>query len=121
MRQKTAETMTLGQTIRTARTKDGLTLRELAERLDVSFAGLSQTETDLRIPSTDLIRRIAEELGLDEDDLRAKAGKLTDDELAYIKANPAALKLLIAMMAAGYGPTETDGLVRTVMKRKKVA
>jgi YspA, cpYpsA-related SLOG family len=63
----------------------------------------------------------AKGLGLDEDDLRAKAGKLTDDEIAYVKTNPAALKLLIAMMATGYGTTETEGLLRQVTRRKKAA
>jgi transcriptional regulator with XRE-family HTH domain len=115
---KTAETMTLGKTIRAARTGRELTLRDLAETLEMSFAGLGEIELDRRIPSAELLRRIADELGLDEDDLRAKAGKLTDDEIAYMKTNPVALKLLIAMMGAGYGQTETEGLVRQVKKRR---
>src|SRR4051794_21432572 len=90
---KTAETLTLGKTIRAARTARGLTLRDLAETLDVSFAGLGEIELDRRIPSEGLLQRIAEELDLDGDDLRARAGKLTDDEVGYIKSNPAALKL----------------------------
>jgi transcriptional regulator with XRE-family HTH domain len=108
---------TLGKTIRKARNTRNTTLRHLADVLEVSVPTVSEIELDRRIPSEKLLLRIASELDLDADALRALAGKLTDEELGYFKKNPTALKLLIAMMAAGFGEKETEKLVKQVEKK----
>jgi transcriptional regulator with XRE-family HTH domain len=109
---------TLGKTIRKARNTRNTTLRHLADVLEVSVPTVSEIELDRRIPSEKLLLRIASELDLDAEALRALAGKLTDEELGYFKKNPTALKLLIAMMAAGLGEKETEKLVKQVEKKR---
>jgi len=115
---KDSAATTLGKTIRGARQARGLSLRDVAEVLEINHVSLGEIELDRRIPSEKLLRRIAEELRLDADELRARAGKLTEEEVGYLKRNPSALKLLIAMMEAGFGPKETERLVRHVGKRR---
>jgi transcriptional regulator with XRE-family HTH domain len=114
---KTDALPTLGTTIRGARTARDATLRDIAEALDISVPTVSEIELDRRIPSETLLRNIARTLELDSDELRALAGKLTDEEIGYIKKNPTALKLLIAMMVADFGTKETTKLVKQVEKK----
>ena len=109
---------TLGKTIRNARNAGGLTLYDIAEALGVSVPTVSEIELDRRIPSEKLLRKIAVELELDADELRALAGKLTDEEMDYFKKNPTALKLLIAMMTADLGEKETEKLIKQVEKTR---
>lgn len=55
--------MTTGQLIKAARQKAGMTQAELAEKLGISYVGVSQWENDLRNPKRETLRRIAEALG----------------------------------------------------------
>lgn len=109
---------TLGTTIRGARNARGLTLYDVAAALEVSVPTVSEIELDRRVPSEKLLRRIAVELELDSDELRALAGKLTDEEMDYLKKNPMVLKLVIAMMEADFGAKETGKLVKQVEKTR---
>lgn len=54
----------LGERIRRKREELGLSLRELAERTDLTASFLSQIERDLADPSIKSLRRIAEALGV---------------------------------------------------------
>jgi len=56
-------------TIRAWREYRGLTMRELARRIGMTPAYLSQIETDKRNPTVDTLRRIADELEIDIDQL----------------------------------------------------
>lgn len=111
--------MTLGKTIRAARNAQDLTLDDVCAVLEISPVHLSGIELDRRIPSEDTLRRIARVLSLDADELRAMAGKLTEDEWDYLKRTPTVLKLLIVMKEAGFGEKEVEKLVRQVEKKSK--
>ena len=66
----------LGAFIRTQRAMASLTLRELAERTDVSNAYLSQIERGLHEPSIRVLHSIAAALGVPLDLVLAHAGIL---------------------------------------------
>jgi transcriptional regulator with XRE-family HTH domain len=68
---------TFGTAVRTGRRAQGLTLRGLASRVGIDFTYLSKLENDRGdTPSEDTVKRLAHELGLDETDLLARAGKV---------------------------------------------
>jgi HTH-type transcriptional regulator, competence development regulator len=71
----------LGDFVRARRAELGLTLRELARRIDKSPAYLVALEKTEEAPgaSEETLRRVAEELDLDQDLLLALAGKTPDD------------------------------------------
>lgn len=56
--------MTTGELIKAARKKAGMTQAQLAEKLGISYVGVSQWENDLRNPKLDTLQRIAAALGV---------------------------------------------------------
>lgn len=56
--------MTIGEKIRNARKAAGLTQKELAQRLGLSFQSIAQWENDLRKPKIETIQKIADALGI---------------------------------------------------------
>ena len=56
--------MTTGQTIKQARQAAGITQQELADRLGISYVGVSQWETDKRNPKQETLVRIAKALDI---------------------------------------------------------
>lgn len=56
--------MTTGELIKAARKKAGMTQAQLAEKLGISYVGVSQWENDLRNPKLDTLQRIASALGV---------------------------------------------------------
>jgi transcriptional regulator with XRE-family HTH domain len=69
----------LGALIRAQRVSAGLSLRDLAERAQVSNAYLSQIERGLHEPSISVLRAIARALGVPLETLLAQAGVLDRD------------------------------------------
>jgi len=67
-----------GQLIRDQRTQAELTLRELAERTNVSNPYLSQLERGLHEPSVRVIKAIASALNMSAESLLRQAGLLDD-------------------------------------------
>lgn len=57
--------MTIGQRIKEARKKAGLTQKELGAKLGIAYQTLAQWENDLRNPKQETIRRIADALNCD--------------------------------------------------------
>lgn len=84
---------TLGETIRAARTAKEMKLRELARCVDRTPSYISDIENDRRIPSEDVLRRLAEELDLDFEELMARAGRFGSDAERYLRRSPAATTL----------------------------
>jgi transcriptional regulator with XRE-family HTH domain len=68
----------LGAYIRARRVAAGLSLRDLAERTDVSNAYLSQVERGMHEPSLSVLRSVARALGVSLDALLARAGMLEE-------------------------------------------
>lgn len=88
----------VGQRLRSAREELGLSLREVARRLDISASALSQIETGKSRPSVKTLYAIVSELGLSMDELfadgtaaeaRASAGGPSTPEEAASELNGA--------------------------------
>jgi transcriptional regulator with XRE-family HTH domain len=82
----------LGQQVRDARVAANQTLRGLARDLELSPSYLNDIEFDRRVPSTEVLRQIADRLVLDLDALLAAAGRvgITKDGEQYIRDTPSA-------------------------------
>ena len=75
--------MTLGQKIKKLRQEANLTLRGLGTKVGVDFTYLSKIEndkTDNRPPSAELLKRLAQVLKVDEEDLLMLASRIPDDK-----------------------------------------
>ena len=72
---------TFGQRIKRLRKEKRITQLELAERIEVDFTYVSKIENDktLRAPAESTIRRIAEVLGTDPEELIIFAEKVPDN------------------------------------------
>ena len=77
-----AQLEALGQFIRSQRQLAQLSLRELAERTEVSNPYLSQIERGLHEPSVRVLRSIARALNMSAETLLAHAGLSDEDEAA---------------------------------------
>jgi transcriptional regulator with XRE-family HTH domain len=56
--------MTYGENIREAREEKGLTQKQLAEKLQISYVNISQLERNERVPNMNTLERIASALGV---------------------------------------------------------
>jgi transcriptional regulator with XRE-family HTH domain len=81
---------TLGDVIRDARVAGGLSLREYARRLEITPSYQSDIENDRRIPSEEVLKKIAGLLSLDYEELMALAGRFGQGAERYIRRNPTA-------------------------------
>lgn len=88
-----ADKQTLGDLIKNRRVELDIKLRELARRLDVTPSYVSDIEYDRRVPSEDVLGRIATELQLDRDDLVARSGRIGTEAERYLRETPAATTL----------------------------
>ena len=80
----------VSKSLREAREKSGLSLRELARRLDISASALSQIETGKSRPSVRTLYALVSELGLSMDDLFANpSDKTAPKSAASAVASPA--------------------------------
>lgn len=85
---------TLGEVIRDGRIAKGqMKLRELARLLGVTPSYVSDIENDRRVPSEDVLGRIAAALDLDYTDLVARAGRLGAEAERYMRREPTATTL----------------------------
>ena len=72
--------MEFGDRLRTLRHQKGLNQRELADEVGVDFTYLSKIETGkMSPPSQDTIRKLADVLDADLDELLVLAGRVPDD------------------------------------------
>ncbi|HJP89062.1 MAG TPA: helix-turn-helix transcriptional regulator [Candidatus Limnocylindrales bacterium] len=90
---------TFGDTIRVARARRRLTLRQLGDASGNTASYLSDIENDRRVPSEAVIRNLATILNLDADDLLALAGRFGAEADRYLRRNPEAGMLLRRMSA----------------------
>jgi transcriptional regulator with XRE-family HTH domain len=86
--------------IRTARKKKGYSQRELAKLVGLDFTYLSKLENDRAEypPKEDLIRKIARELSLDEEELIFLAGRIPQGEEDLLKQHYQNMPLLFRRM-----------------------
>src|SRR5579884_1996319 len=90
MRMSSPSQQTLGECLRTRRVSKGYGLRKFAAQLEITPSYLSDIETDRRIPSEEVLRSIASLLGLELDELMARAGRLGDEAEKYLRHRPEA-------------------------------
>ena len=82
---------TFGGRIREGRVAKGLTLRELARRIDKAPSYLNDIEYNRRVPSETVVRHLCEQIDLDVDVMLAAAGRvLGEDDEEYVKSEPTA-------------------------------
>jgi transcriptional regulator with XRE-family HTH domain len=81
---------TLGEVIRKARVATGRSLREFARALDITPSYQSDIENDRRVPSEEVLKKIAELLSLNYEELMALAGRFGEDAERYLRRHPTA-------------------------------
>jgi HTH-type transcriptional regulator, competence development regulator len=87
--------MEFGQRLRDLRKRKNLSQRDLAARVGIDFTYLSKIEGGrLNPPSEIIIKRIAQVLDADEDELINLAGKVPKDLKALLEESPQAVELL---------------------------
>ena len=85
-----------GEFVRREREAREIGLREMAKMIGVSPTYLSKVERDeFSPPAEDKVRRIAEIIGCDPDDLLARAGRVSSDISDIIKRQPVELAALL--------------------------
>ena len=95
-----------GATVRSEREKLKIGLREMAKMIGVSPTYLSKIERDeFPPPAEDKVRKIAEILGRDVDQLLALAGKVSSDLSEIIRERP---RELAALLRTAKGMTAKD-------------
>jgi len=88
-------TMEFGRRLRELRKQKNISQRDLATQVAVDFTYLSKIEGGrLAPPSEDVIRRLAQALDADENELINLAGKIPKDLKAVLEESPQAVELL---------------------------
>src|SRR6266536_2483788 len=88
-------TMEFGRRLRELRKQKNISQRDLATQVAVDFTYLSKIEGGrLAPPSEDVIRRLAQALDADENELINLAGKVPKDLKAVLEESPQAVELL---------------------------
>lgn len=105
----------IGETLRRRRVEIlGLGLREMARRLDIAPAHLTDLEKGRRTPSEDLLMRIAREYGIEQAVLRAGWGKAETivGEIASQSPTTAAKAPELLRAASTLDTDQWDALIR---------
>ena len=84
----------IGETLRTIRTENGLTLRQVAEGAHVSISYLAEIERGEKDPSSRVLESVAEGLGVEVGDLLLRIAATLEPETSA--AAPVASKLAAA-------------------------
>jgi transcriptional regulator with XRE-family HTH domain len=81
---------TLGEVIREARIAAGISLRAFAGGVSITPSYQSDIENDRRIPSEDVLKKIAASLSLDYEELMALGGRFGENAERYLRRHPTA-------------------------------
>ena len=110
---------THGAFIRREREAKGLKLREMARQIDVSATFLSKVETENWKPGEDNLRKIANILDCNADELLALAGKVSSDLTDIIRRRPRLMAHLLRG-TEGMSGEEVGKLIVSKMKERNV-
>ena len=107
-----------GKLIRKLRKQKGLSLRQLAEKVSVSFVNIAHIENGRVATSEEVIKELAEALDYDVDKLLAKADSINEDVKNIIKKLPNAVP---EFLRTAKNLTEKDwkDLTEQIKKRKR--
>lgn len=100
----------LGELIRDARVAGQKGLREFARELDITPSYQSDIENDRRVPAEDVLKKTADLLGLNFDELMALAGRVGEQGEKYLKGNLAAWSLFRRISEKNLNETELQKL-----------
>jgi transcriptional regulator with XRE-family HTH domain len=110
--------MRFGEKIRELRKAKNLGQRALAEQVGISFTYLSKIENEKLdfgdYPSEELIRKLAEALNHDADELLLLAKKIPEDIKSRVLERPDAFRKI-----ASLGDEELDQLLRQIERKEK--
>jgi transcriptional regulator with XRE-family HTH domain len=114
------KTKTLGERIRELRAAKDISLRELAKKIDVSAAFLSDVELGRRNPSESHLGKIAQVLGVHEDDFKAYDTRAPITELRKLVASDPKFGLAFRRMVdENANPDEIIKFLEERIKKKK--
>ena len=107
-----------GKLIRKLRKQKGLSLRQLAEKISVSFVNIAHIENGRVATSEEVIKELAEALDYDVDKLLARADSINEDVKNIIKKLPNAVP---EFLRTAKNLTEKDwkDLTEQIKKRKR--
>jgi transcriptional regulator with XRE-family HTH domain len=109
------EEKTFGETIRRLRGERLLTQREVAERLGINFTYLSKLENDRgERPGEETVRKLAEILRADAEELLALAGKVSPELRDRAKRDAQFARLLRHL------PNVSDDELQPIYQRLKI-
>jgi transcriptional regulator with XRE-family HTH domain len=105
-----------GAFVRRQREAREIGLREMAKMIGVSPTYLSKVERDeFSPPAEDKVRKIAEIIGCDSDELLARAGRVSSDLSEIIKQHP---REMAALLRTTKGLT-ADGVTRLARQAQR--
>ena len=113
------EAPTLGDRIREARVRRGLTLRQATKNLDVTPSYLSDIENERRVPAEATLERIAALLGLDFNELMGLAGRFGEQAERYVRKRPMAVQLFRRIAEADLSEDELRRLLAEIGGEKR--
>jgi transcriptional regulator with XRE-family HTH domain len=111
---------TLGARLREERDRTGLSLRELARRLEVSPSLVSQIETGKTQPSVRTLYAMVTELGVSLDDVFAPSGKDAGGHLLPGSPRTSRRKVSTSSTEAGAALAEGHGRVQRAAERRVI-
>lgn len=91
-----------GARIKELRLAAGLSQRELARRVEVSYPHISKIEANIEPASTELLQRIAREVGGDADELILMADRLPDEIRQAVAEKPDLAPRFLRSWKAGH-------------------
>ena len=103
---------TLGEFIHDRRIERKTGLRSLAKVVEITPSYLSDIEYDRRVPSEDVLRRIAVQLTLEFDQLMARSGRVGEEAERHLKRNPELGVLFRCITEHGLRGEDVDKLIK---------
>lgn len=85
---KKATKRSFGSLLHKLRSKNGYSIKRLAQKLEVNYSYLSKLENGHSLPSEAFIKKIGVLFGYDNEELMVRAGKLPEDIINIISNNP---------------------------------
>lgn len=111
--------LSFGATIRALREAQKISLRKFAEKVDISPTYLSKIERDeFPPPAEDVVRKFADALNQDHDELLALAGRVSSDLPEIIRERPRELATFLRS-ASDLSPEEMAKLTRYLERMKR--
>ena len=107
----------VGRMIKMLRKEKGVSLRELAKEVGVSFVNISYIENGKIETSKEVLRKIAEKLGYNFDKLLSLTSSIDDDIIEIINNKPDLIPTFLRS-AKSLNNVEWEQLIKSIKKNK---